>query len=128
MTIANALPTIKFVGEGFNASAVFNRLNTTNQLVGGVKIDFQNRFSDFPSVIATPMIGTEDGFFWNETDSTLKLPNVVVDHISEKSTFIKSDIVSNIDNLISRPISFHFVAVGPISKEVAFPRPIYLTG
>jgi len=124
---------------GANLLKCGNRTVTTNdpgdQIVGGVLIDFNNFFADIPAVIATPIwdgvIPGESGFELNREQS---VPSAFVKHITCESTFIKSyafveTIYHQIDDTptvlgftecvvsCAYPLSFHFVAVGPIAPK-----------
>jgi hypothetical protein len=103
-----------------------------NQVVGGVLITFDPPFMDIPSVIISPLVGDEDedDFKRNSEKSqefdgkkeknleTFRIPTAVVEHITEKSVFIKTGMIDTLSKgdskYIYKPTPFHFVAVGPV--------------
>mmetsp|Transcript_4357 Transcript_4357/g.6391 ORF Transcript_4357/g.6391 Transcript_4357/m.6391 type:complete len:611 (-) Transcript_4357:107-1939(-) len=140
-----------------NGSADKIHIRVTNQTVGGVRIDFDNAFLGIPTVFASPITGdfeygraeVEDikiirkrkslfgtcTFFCKTTTTVVtrsaemvEMPSVLVEHVTERSTFIKAGVINTTDlNIvfdggdtasIYQPVSFHFVAIGPIKQEL----------
>jgi len=129
-------------------------VNIQNQTVGGVRIDFDEPFIGIPTVFASPITGTfqfgraevtdvqvtrtiktflgiQTGYSEEIKKKNAELvgyPSVLVEHISERSTFIKAGIIHTLDTKVMlnggdtpsiyEPVSFHFVAIGPISPRV----------
>eukprot|EP00555_Chaetoceros_dichaeta_P008105 CAMPEP_0198270634 /NCGR_PEP_ID=MMETSP1447-20131203/45810_1 /TAXON_ID=420782 /ORGANISM="Chaetoceros dichaeta, Strain CCMP1751" /LENGTH=324 /DNA_ID=CAMNT_0043962753 /DNA_START=17 /DNA_END=991 /DNA_ORIENTATION=+ len=174
---ANATIT-EVTGSGYKASARFKKampfslrkgadgqedtdsirsndaINVTNQIVGGVRIDFDDAFVGVPAVFASPITADfqfgraevsdvtiiasikrflgfkvgEDRTVITKNAELVGSPSVLVEHITERSTFIKAGIVHTLDATVMLnggstpsvydPVSFHFVAIGPIKRNL----------
>ncbi len=132
---ANASPTVTFVGSGLTATAHYSsstaefKMNSgdNNQeeikfegYGGGVLITFDNPFRGLPSVIVNPIYDGKTLKMGDGLDQ-FALPYAVVEHITEKSVFVKADWLDTTDNTEKtfEPISFHIVVVGPQSDPFA---------
>lgn len=114
-------------GKNFTATPMFKRTSfgfLEFESFGGVLIEFANEFIDIPSVIVTPEIGTTNlsqSDFDGKALDDYTIPYVVVEHITTSQIFVKAAILfyakdadSPSSLFLYTPVSFSFVAVGPV--------------
>ncbi|KAL3778773.1 hypothetical protein HJC23_002679 [Cyclotella cryptica] len=123
---------------GFTASAVFKRVGNivyamtdgnadkivtvTDQWVGGVLITFEKPFLDIPSVSVSAHVGSENEPIQRHAEDEVKLPSVIVEHVNRRQLFVKAGIINTLGvgttlREIYKPLTFHFVAVGPTATS-----------
>jgi len=104
--VKSAIGSVTKVKSGYNETYYFDKANTIASLVG-VEIIFDRPFVGIPSVIASI----------HDSIPSLRgslSQSIIVDHITRKSAFIKVGMVYP-ENFI--PLSFAFVAVGPVDAK-----------